>query len=105
MYRGLVSLLLLPCLLLSRSAAFGHSHGGGEPAGHNSRPHLHVTSTPNEPGSHHHHRGHHHGPDGHHHHHEDGATPDDSLPFQGVQNEPISDHDSDVIYLGEVDAI
>ena len=37
LYRHVVSLLLLPCLLLPQSALLAHAHGGGQPAGHDQR--------------------------------------------------------------------
>jgi hypothetical protein len=88
MYRRIVSLLLLPCVLLSESAALGHSHGGSEPAGHDLRPHFHTTpaSTRHEQAHHHHDNG------------DDPAEPD-SQPTP--QPEPLSEdeHDSDAVII------
>lgn len=103
MYRRVVFLLLLPCVLLSQSAALGHSHCGREPAGHDLRPHFHAT-----PASNHHDPGHHHnGPDGHHHHDGDGDAPaePDSQPTQ--QPEPLSEpeHNSDAVFINSVEVI
>jgi hypothetical protein len=103
LYRRVVSVFLLPCVLLSQSAALGHAHGGREPAGHDLRPHFHTT-----PASTRHEHGHHyHGPDGHHHHHDDGDNPTepDSQPTQ--QPEPLSEqeHDSDAVFIDSVEVI
>ncbi len=98
MYRQVVTLLLLPGLLLSQAAVFGHTHGDGTHAGHDLRPHVHTSPPPADRthGQHHHHgdHGHHHG--GHHHHDEDVAEPD----FPPVPpNDSAPDHDSDAVYL------
>src|SRR2546430_8789890 len=100
MYRRLVSLLFLLCLVLTQTASLSHSHGGNKPPGHDLRPHFHIS-----PRSEHrcHEQGHHHhGPGGHHHHHHDGediAEPD-ALPRP--QLGPLSDHDFDAIYITRV---
>ena len=101
MYRRVVSLLLLPCVLLIQSAGLGHAHGESQPAGHDLRPHVHTNPTP--AGHTHEHGHHHHGPGGHHHHHhhDDG----DDAPQPTPQREPLSDHDSDALYLDSVDVI
>jgi hypothetical protein len=104
MYRRIVSLLLLPCVLLTQSVAvFGHAHGGNQPAGHDLRPHFHT----NPASARHDHGHHHHGPDGHHHHHNDGDAPaePDSKPAQ--QPEPLSgdEHDSDAVFVDCVDVV
>src|SRR5260370_1019302 len=65
MYRRVLCLLLLPCVLLTQSASLGHCHGDTEPAGHDLRPHFHTNLTSSCHGHHGHHR---HGPGGHHHH-------------------------------------
>jgi hypothetical protein len=100
MYRRVVSLLLLPCVLLTRSAALPHAHGSGQPVGHDLRPHIHThpTSAPHEHG---HHRE---GPGGHHHDDDD----DDDAPesdLQPASPEPLSDHDSDAVFIPGVDAV
>ena len=88
MYRRIVSLILLPGLLLTQSAALGHTHDGADPAGHGLRPHIHTNPTPVR----HDHRGHHnHSPGGH--HHDSSDVPEPSLP------EPTRDHDDDAVYL------
>lgn len=102
MFRRFVSLLLLPCVLLTQSAeVFGHAHGGGQPAGHDLRPHVHTN--PVAVGSQQDH--HHHGPGGHHHHHsdvEDNPEPDaQPTPLP----EPPSDHDTDAVYVNATDAV
>lgn len=100
MYRRVVSLLLLPGLLLTQSAALGHSHGGSQPAGHDLRPHFHAAPTSAGHG----HGCHHHGPDGHHHPHataDDGPGPDTRTPPAG----PQSDHDSSAVYTAGVDLV
>jgi hypothetical protein len=112
MLRSIASLLLLPCVLLSQSAALCvHSHGGREPAGHDLRPHFHT----NPVSAAHSHGHHHHGSDGHHHHHGsdghhpheggDGPVEPDTRPIP--QPDPLSehDHDSDAVYVACVDVI
>ena len=99
MYR-VVSLFLLPCVLLTQSVSLGHSHGGNDPAGHDPRSHFHTNST-SAPRSHDH--GHHnHSSDGHHHHDDgdDAPEPDTQPPSQP---EPLSEHDSDVVFITSVD--
>ncbi len=96
MYRRVVSLILLPCVLLTQSAAaLGHTHGGSQPTGHDLRPHFHTNSIPAS----HEHGHHHHGRDDHHHHDEgdDGDEPDTP--------EPLSDHDSDAVFIPSVDVV
>ncbi len=101
MYRRVVSLLLLPCLLLTQSVAVGHSHAGPKPAGHDLRPHFHTTPAPAGHG----HDGHRHGPGGHHHPHapaDDSSAPaDETTP----PAEPQSDHDSSAVYTASVDLV
>ncbi len=103
MYRRIVSLLLLPCVWLTQSAAVGHSHGGSQPTGHDLRPHVH-TNPCSAPHSHDHH---HHGPEGHHnHHHHDGDdVPESDAQSSLPEQESPSDHDSDAIYISGVDVI
>lgn len=97
MYRRVVSLLLLPCVLLTQSAALGHCHGGNHPAGHDPRPHIHLNTVRHEP------HGHRHGPGGHHHHKSDTAPATATLP--APQPEPPSDHDSDAIFFTDASAV
>lgn len=102
MYRRIVSLVLLPCVLLSQSAAFGHAHGGSEPAGHALRPHFHINPAATRPEQGYHHRG----PHGRHHHDDGGAPAEpDSQPAQ--QPEPLSEdeHDSDAVFIDRVDVV
>ena len=102
MYRRVVSLFLLPCVLLTQSAALGHSHGGNQPAGHDLRAHIHTDLAFFSQA---HDHGHHHGPDCPGHHHHDG----DDAPEPGKQPpsppEPLSDHDSDAVYISSVDVV
>jgi hypothetical protein len=104
MYRRVLSLLLLPCIVLTQSAVLSHSHGGSRPAGHDLRPHFHtgLSADPH----HHEHGHHHHGHGGHHHHHHedgDGSPEPDSPPTPAP--EPLSGHDSDAVFVGLVDAV
>src|SRR4051794_26287399 len=88
MYRRLVSLLLLPCAL-TPSAATAHGHAGGRPAGHDSRPHLHLKREA-------HHHGHSHGGGVHHHHH-DGLDPDPAVPPPEATR--AAGHDQDAFFV------
>lgn len=100
MLKRVVSLLLLPCVLLTQSAAMlGHSHGSGQPPGHDLRPHIHTNPSP-----HHEHGHHHHGPDGHHHHHDGDHDPEPGT-HPTSQPEPVSDHDSDAVFITSVDVV
>ena len=95
MSRRILSLLLLPCVLLSQAATFGHAHGGGEPVGHGLRPHFHASSAPHD------HDHHCHASGGHHHHHDDGDE------GHAPVSEPVtpSEHDSDAVYIAGVEAV
>lgn len=107
MSQRFVCLILLPCVLLARSAAFGHVHGGGQPVGHALRPHMHTKSGSPQQHSHNHH-GHHHGADGnHHHHHVSDSSQGDAKSQQDGQPEPASgnDHDSDAVFVDSVDVV
>src|SRR5262245_33448594 len=101
MYRRLVFVLLLPCVLLTRSAVLGHGHGGRQPAGHALRPHIHITP----PAGPRHHRHQHNAPRGHHHHHHHHAEEADPDTRPAPQPEPPSDHDSDAVFVGSVDVV
>lgn len=97
MRRSFVSLVLMPCVLLTQSAVLGHSHPGGQPAGHDLRPHFHTGSSTEHRCSHDHH---HHGPGGHHHHHDDCDDDESDTNLQGLsQTAPASDHDADAVYV------
>lgn len=100
MYRRIVSLFLLPCLLLTQSAARGHSHTGDQPAGHDSRPHFHTAV----PAAAHGRGGHDHG-HAHHHPH----TGESVAPGLDLQSAPVggpeSDHDSSAVFTGSVDLV
>ena len=105
MYRRVVSLLLLPCVLLTQSAAvFGHAHGGVQPAGHDLVPHLHTNPVPT--GHHHDHNGgHHHGNGGHNHDVVDEVAPDAPVTPPTQSPAPLPEHDSDSIYFHATDAV
>lgn len=99
MYRVVVSLLLLPCVLLTQSAAFlGRAHCEGQLAGHDLRTHVHTNSFAVDS-----HDAHHHG--GHHHHHDDVRHIPDPKSQPTSQPEPISDHDSDALYVNATDTV
>lgn len=104
MYRRAVSLLLLPCVLLTQSAALGHAHGGSQSAGHGLRPHVHTKLLATD--HRHDHSHHHHGHSGHHHHHhDDDDDVRESEPYPEPQPVPPSDHDSDAVYVSAHDAV
>ena len=88
-------------LAFPAAAALGHCHREGQPTGHGFRPHFHTNPAPTSSD-----HGHHHGPGGHHHQHEDDEVPPaepDRLPTKPPQ--PLSDHDSDAVYIAAVDAV
>lgn len=104
MYRRVVSLLLLPCLLLTQSVALGHCHREGKPTGHDYRPHFHTNAVPVRDT--HDHGHHHYVSDGHHHQHDDdGVPPGEPVTLPTHQPETVPDHDSDAIYVTVVDAV
>lgn len=94
MHRGVVSLLLLPGVLLTQSAALCHGHGGGQHAGHDLRPHIHTNLTPV-------HHAHDHGSCGHHHHHDDADGAREPAPTPRPASAP--DHDSDAVFIPSID--
>lgn len=101
MSRCVVSLLLVPCVLLSQMAplALAHAHSGSEPAGHDLRPHAH-TSLPRPSYEHEHDHSH----DGHRHDHV--IDPNESFPLPiTLQPAPQSDHDSDAVYVASEDQL
>jgi len=102
MYRRVVSLFLLPCLLLSQSAAFGHSHGNGDPAGHGLRVHFHTKSASTSVS---HHHGHHDHDVCHHHHHADRDTAPKPENQPSTLPESLPDHDSDAVFITSVDVV
>lgn len=104
MYRRVLSLLLLPCVLLTQSVAFGHSHVGGQPAGHDLREHIHTNPVVVDSHNAHGHR-HHHGPGGHHHHHDDVTDTAEPNAQPKPQPEQPSDHDTDAIFVNATDAV
>lgn len=86
-------------MLLTQSVAFGHSHGGNQPAGHDLRVHIHLNqSSADDSHSH----SHHHGLDKHSHHddHHSDREKQNSSQFES----PI-DHDSSALYLSSNDVI
>lgn len=94
-----MSLLLLQFVLLTQSAAaFGHAHGGGQPAGHHLRPHVHTN--PVAVDSHDAH-----GPGGHYHHHDDLKDIPEPDTQPTPKPAPPSDHDSDAVYVTATDAV
>jgi hypothetical protein len=94
MFRRVVSLLLLPCVLLTQSAVYGHSHGEDQPAGHDLRPHFHTNPLSTAPE-----HGHHHGPGGHRHEDEE----DDDAP--PPEEQTPHDHDSDAVFVTSIDVV
>jgi len=90
MLRHAVSVILLPCLVLTQSVLFVHSHRGKEPAGHNLRPHIHAT----KPAATH---DHHHAPGDHHHH--AGDDEPEHATAEPTDPKPLPDHDDDAAYL------
>lgn len=86
MYRRVVSLILVPCLLLTQSAALGHCHREGTPTGHDYHPHFHTTSVsaPHDHGS------------GGHRHHDDELEPTPAVP---PNPDPSPNHDDDAVYV------
>ena len=92
MSRRIVSLILIPFLMLSQSATFGHSHAGNQPAGHDFRAHIHMNSTGVEP--------HHHGHQSHKHEGDSHSTPEQQ---PSAQFESHFDHDSSAVYLNNTD--
>tara|TARA_R110002124_G_scaffold223994_1_gene389450 strand:+ start:1150 stop:1596 length:447 start_codon:yes stop_codon:yes gene_type:complete len=89
----------MPWMLLTQSVAFGHSHGGNQPAGHDLRAHIHLNqSTIDDAHSH----THHHGLDKHNHH---DAHHSDRENQNSSQLESPFDHDSSALYLSSNDVI
>lgn len=106
MYRRVVSLMLLPCVLLTQLAAIvGHAHAGQHPSGHEFRPHIHTQPASHDHG--HRHKHSHEHPRGtgedHQHHDEEGAR-EPGAPT-APSPEPLSPHDSDAFYVVGVDAL
>lgn len=93
MYRQIVSLLMLPCVLLAQSASLGHAHSS-QPSDHNLRPHVHIKV---EQQAH----CHSHGAGSHHHHHDVAMPTESAIPDE--QPEPSPTHDSDALYVSVVD--
>ncbi|VTU01451.1 unnamed protein product [Gemmataceae bacterium] len=91
MFRRAVSLILLPCLVLTQSALVGHSHGGKEPPGHDHRPHFHAA----EPAAPHDH----HAPGGHHHHDDAGNDEPEHATAEPTDLKPLPDHDDDAVHF------
>lgn len=105
MLRRVVSLLLLPCVLLTQSAVvLGHAHAGQRLPGHDLRPHVHTQAASHDHGHRHlHGHGHSHGT-GAHHYHDDEDAPQPRMPV-APSPEPLSHHDSDALYFVGVDVV
>ncbi len=108
MFKCAVTLLLIPCLLLSQTAAVAHSHGEYTVEGHGVRAHIHVqgkapSACHDEEQEHSHHAHGHSHKHGHSHSakqsekHETSA----SKKTNGSYSEPYQ-HDADCIYLTDV---
>ena len=99
MNKRICSLILVPWMLLTQSVAFGHSHGGNLPAGHDLRAHIHLNQSSVDDS-----HGHvdHHGVDKHS-HHEDPHQSSEKQVFP--QFTTPADHDSSAIYLSGIDVI
>lgn len=91
MPRRLVSLLLLPCVLLSQSATLGHAHACGLDAGGDPRPHVHTAPAHDR-----------HGHGGHHHHDDSDSEP--GAPSARLAD-PSPDGGSDAVYLAAFDVV
>lgn len=107
MFRRIVSLLLLPCLLLTQSAGlYGHAHADLLLPGHDKRPHFHTQTVPTAHDA----RGnrardHYHGHGGRHHHHDAFAVTTETDSHRTLLPESHSDHDSNAVYVTSVDAV
>lgn len=93
------SLILMPWMLLTQSVAFGHSHGGNQPAGHDLRAHIHLNQSSIDDS---HSHSHHHGLDKHSHHDDHHS---DHEKQNSSQFESPFDHDSSALYLSSNDVI
>lgn len=104
MYRRIVSLLLLPCVLLTQSAALaGHAHADFRIPGHDLRPHIHTQNVP--AGHNHDSHAHHHHHASSDHHHDDVADSTEPDFQQTLLPVAPSDHDSDAVYVTIVDSV
>lgn len=107
MSRRVVSVVILPCLLLTQSAALlGNAHASLLLPGHDVRPHLHLI-TPS--GSHrdHHHSGHEHHHAGHsagHHHKHKHVEVAESQPVSDKPEQP-ADHQHGLIFVDAQDVV
>ncbi|MFH1300626.1 MAG: hypothetical protein ABIK07_06160 [Planctomycetota bacterium] len=99
MNRRICSLILMPWILLTQSVAFGHSHGGNQPAGHDLRAHIHLNQSSIDDS---HGHVHHHGLDRHNHHDDHHS---DHEKKNSSQFESPLDHDSSALYLSSHDVI
>lgn len=98
MFRKVIALLLLPCLLVSQLASLGHAHTGLVASDHGAYNHIHVAVSEH----HHEHHGHEHGHD---HHGDAGVRSNDQHQSQELSvTLPPTDHDSDAIYIGNFEA-
>ena len=99
MNRRICSLILMPWMLLTQSVAFGHSHGGNLPAGHDLRAHIHLNKSSIDDS-----HGHvHHYEADKHSHQDDHHKSSENQGFP--QFTSSSDHDSSAIYLNSIDVI
>jgi hypothetical protein len=115
MLQGVITLLLIPCLLLNQTAAFAHSHGDFSGEGHGARAHIHLGGTGSMAGhgEKHDHHGHSHHGHSHGEQNQGDAHADDheSEPYTAtneLSNESCSapfQHDADCVYLVEVVAM
>jgi hypothetical protein len=78
MFRKVVSIYLMVCLLLTQSAVVGHSHSGNIHSAHDSRPHFHLCLAQHD---HHDHASHQH------------------------DDQPNDHHDSDAIYVNGIEFV
>lgn len=102
MYRGVVSLLLLPCVLLTQSAAaLVHSHCDSMPGRNDLRPHFHTTPAPSGDDHHHHDSG------SHSHHHDRGDELSAPKTEPTPRPEPLSqdEHDSNAVFINSVNIV
>lgn len=106
MFRRVVSLLLLLCVLLTQLATtLAHAHCGSQPAGHDLRPHVHTNSALAGPRHDHNAGDHNHGHGGHHDDVLDDVAPDARGTPLATSPAPPSDHDADAIYVNATDAV
>jgi hypothetical protein len=87
-----LALLLIPLLFIGPAMSHSHSDGmGGVPIDHDSRPHFHLHSHGHSHDDRHPHHGRH--------------TSDTEQSNELAKISPVSDHDSDAIYLAATDTV